>query len=160
MGKKRDAKPEKVSERDQAGCRGLPRLPGEALAKTGPRGNHGAPVTTPPGSELDRGGPYIELSEITPMDCPFVTPEQSASRRAITEVFDEFGFAAYPYEFWHYSRGDLQEAALHRTGQPARYGPVSFDPADGKVTPVPDALEPFVPLDEIRRKIADALAGA
>ena len=109
-------------------------------------------------AELDRGRPYIELSELTPMNCPFLTPEQAANRKAITEVFERLGFAAYPWEFWHYSRGDLQEAALHRTGKPARYGPVSFDPATGRVKPVENALEPFVPLAEIRRKIAEAMA--
>jgi D-alanyl-D-alanine dipeptidase len=105
------------------------------------------------GEELDRGGAYLDLSEITPMASPFLSPEARANRQAITEVFQRAGLAAYPYEFWHYSLGDVQEALIHRTGRPARYGPVNFDPASGKVTPVPDAEKPFVSMDEIRELI-------
>jgi D-alanyl-D-alanine dipeptidase len=111
-------------------------------------------------AELDRGGPYLEMSEKTPMDSPFVSTEARQNRKAITEVFEPFGFAPYPYEFWHYSRGDIQEAVLRRTGHPARYGPVDFDPADGKVRPVADADQPFVSMEEVREMSAQAMDGA
>ena len=108
------------------------------------------------GAELARGGPYLEMSEKTPMDSPFVSARARRNRKAITEVFEAFGFAPYPYEFWHYSRGDVQEAVIRRSGRPARYGPVDFDPPSGKVTPVPNPTDPFMGLDEVRKMIAAA----
>lgn len=107
--------------------------------------------------ELDRDGPYLEISEKTPMASPFVSTEATKNRRAISEVFEKAGFAPYPYEFWHYNRGDVLEAAVRGQPGPARYGPVDFDPATGKVTPVPNATEPFLSLADIRRKIAQAM---
>jgi D-alanyl-D-alanine dipeptidase len=108
------------------------------------------------GEEIDRGATYLDLSEITPMASPFISGEARRNRDEITRAFAGAGMSAYPYEFWHYSRGDVQEALIHRTGKPARYGPVSFDPATGKVTPVPNAERPFFSREEIRRMIAEA----
>ena len=110
------------------------------------------------GSEVDRGAPYIELSEKTPMGSPFVPRQARANRGAITRIMARQGFVAYPYEFWHYNRGDAMHACLHRSRKPARYGPVDLDPSDGTVTPIAEALEPLnrleefaVRLEEVRR---------
>jgi len=110
------------------------------------------------GSEVDRGAPYIELSEKTPMGSPFVPRQARANRGAITRIMARQGFVAYPYEFWHYNRGDAMDACLHRSRKPARYGPVDLDPSDGTVTPIAEALEPLnrleefaVRLEEVRR---------
>ncbi len=88
-------------------------------------------------SELDRGGPYLELSELTPMSSPFVSREASETRDEITALMRERGFMAYPYEFWHYSKGDAFAECLGKSGRPGRYGPVAFNAAAGVV----EALE-------------------
>jgi D-alanyl-D-alanine dipeptidase len=90
------------------------------------------------GAELDRGGPYLEISERTPMVSPFVTAEQRAVREQVTEAMAEQGFVAYPYEFWHYNRGDVFEHHLHGNPEPAPFGAVDVDPETGEATPMAD----------------------
>jgi zinc D-Ala-D-Ala dipeptidase len=87
------------------------------------------------GEELDRGGPYLELSELTPMDSPFVSQEARRVRQTLTATLERHGFAAYPYEFWHYSAGDVFDRQVRGSAEPARYGPVVVDLASGQVTP-------------------------
>lgn len=89
-------------------------------------------------SEIDRGRPYLECSELTPMTSPFITAEALANRRAITELMESHGFMAYPYEFWHYNKGDAYAEALNNTGQPARYGAIDWTAPEGAVTPCAD----------------------
>lgn len=89
------------------------------------------------GVELDRGGPYLELSELTPMDSPFVSPTARKNRAAITALMARHGFVAYPWEFWHYSQGDAYSEHLRHTGMPARYGAVDVHFPKGTVTPIP-----------------------
>ncbi|MBN1834955.1 MAG: hypothetical protein JW820_03835 [Spirochaetales bacterium] len=101
------------------------------------------------GGEVDRGAPYLELSEKTPMGSPFVSRQARANRRTITRIMARHGFVTYPFEFWHYNRGDALEACLRRSRRPARYGPVDLDPADGTVAPIGDALQPLNRLEEL-----------
>jgi D-alanyl-D-alanine dipeptidase len=108
------------------------------------------------GSEVDRGAPYIELSEKTPMASPFISAEAQANRKAITDLMRRHGFLEYPYEFWHYNQGDVYETDLN--GKPARFGPVDFDQATGKLTPIDNPTEPLNSLDEIRQSIEASLA--
>ena len=90
------------------------------------------------GAEVDRGGPYLEMSERTPMSSPFVSTQAQESRREITALMRRHGFVAYPFEFWHYNKGDAFDERLNSTGRPARYGAVDIDPDTGTVTPIPD----------------------
>jgi len=90
------------------------------------------------GVEVDRGGPYIELSEKTPMLSPFISSEAAANRTEITSLFERGGFVAYPYEFWHYSQGDAYDRMLADSGAAARYGAVDIDAATGRVTSIAD----------------------
>ena len=64
------------------------------------------------GAEVDRGGPYLMLSECTPMESPFVSAEARANRREIGIV--EKGVAAlesllfakyqmYRNVYWHHA---------------------------------------------------------
>ena len=48
------------------------------------------------GEEVDRGGPYLEMSERTPMHSPFVSPQAQRNRHEITEIMRESGFVEYP----------------------------------------------------------------
>lgn len=111
-----------------------------------------------PGQEIDRGAPYLEMSALTPMETPFISSEARANRQAITALMDEFGFVAYPWEFWHYSSGDAYDQFLRATGQPARYGAVDFDPATGRVTSLADPLQALNTSEEIRAEVDRALA--
>jgi D-alanyl-D-alanine dipeptidase len=108
-------------------------------------------------SEVDRGGRYIELSELTPMGSPFISAEAAGNRAEITAIMRRHGFVTYPYEFWHYCQGDAYEEYLIGSGRPARYGAVDFDPATGRVTPIPNPRDSLHSLEDIQRQIELAL---
>lgn len=91
--------------------------------------------------EIDRGRPYLEMSELTPMESPFIEKTALQNRLAIREVFEKQGFLAYPYEFWHYNQGDVYDEILHHTNRPARYGAVHCDLKTGRVEAVVNPLE-------------------
>ena len=106
---------------------------------------------------VGRGAPYLEMSELTPMDSPFVPADARRNREEITALMSRHGFAAYPYEFWHYSSGDAYEAYLTGAAGPARYGPVEVDPETGDVMPVEDPAALLTDVEEIDARIAKAL---
>jgi len=108
-------------------------------------------------SEVERGGPYIELSELTPMASPFVSAQAAQNRAEITKLMERHGFLAYPYEFWHYNKGDAYHEYLTQSGHPARYGAIDFDVTSGIITPVTNPKEPLHSLAEIQRYIEQAL---
>jgi len=108
-------------------------------------------------SEIDRGGSYLELSELTPMASPFISDTATCNRTEITEIMYRHGFVAYPYEFWHYSKGDSYAEFLTKSDKPARYGPVDFDLENGSITPISNAEKPFLSLGDIEQNIESAL---
>jgi D-alanyl-D-alanine dipeptidase len=110
------------------------------------------------GIEVDRGGPYLELSALTPMASPFISPTAGQNRREITALMDRHGFVTYPWEFWHYNAGDAYAEHLKHTGRPARYGPVHVDAADGSVTPIADPTSPLNSPATIRELMERTLA--
>lgn len=110
------------------------------------------------GTEVWRGNPYLEMSERTPMRSPFVEPEFTANRLAITELMEAQGFMHFPFEFWHYNKGDALGHILSGIPGPAAFGPVHWDPADNTVTAVPSPDQPLRPLPEIQREIDAAIA--
>lgn len=109
------------------------------------------------GGEIPRGGPYIEVSEKSPMRSPFITEEELANRLAITEVMESHGFMHFPFEFWHYNKGDAGDHILNQRPGPARYGPVDWNPDTNEVTPVADPLNPLNPLPKIEEEIDAAM---
>lgn len=110
------------------------------------------------GEEIDRGGSYLEISERTPMDSPFVSSEAQHNRTLITGIMSRHGFVAYPYEFWHYSAGDVYDQHLNDATVPARYGPVDMDRTTGKTTAILSPNDPITSIEEIRSHIKNALA--
>ena len=56
--------------------------------------------------EIDRDGYYPELCERTPMNSPFISTAARQNRTEITRLMESHGFMTYPWEFWHYSKGD------------------------------------------------------
>jgi D-alanyl-D-alanine dipeptidase len=107
--------------------------------------------------EVDRGAPYLEISEKTPMGSPFVSKDAARNRAEITAIMARYGFHTYPFEFWHYNKGDAYDEHLSGSGRPARYGPVDLDTATGAVTAVPDPAAPLNSEEEIGAGIAHAL---
>jgi D-alanyl-D-alanine dipeptidase len=112
------------------------------------------------GREVWRGGPYLEVSERTPMRSPFVEPEALENRFAITAIMEAHGFMHFPFEFWHFNKGDALAHILTGNDAPCRYGPVHWNPQTNEVTPVPDPLKPLNPLEVMQQEIDAALARA
>ncbi len=109
------------------------------------------------GVDVDRGGPYLEMSELTPMASPFASATGQANRREIMAIMRRAGFVEYPYEFWHFNSGDAYEAILLQSGEPARYGPIECDPATGAVTPFANPTAPLSELYELEAEVEAAL---
>ena len=108
-------------------------------------------------AEVDRGGPYLEMSELTPMNSPFISPQAKRNRQEITAIMRESGFVEYPYEFWHYGSGEVFEECVRRTDRPIRYGAVDYNAATGQVTSIEEPQKPLNSLEEIRAKIQVSL---
>lgn len=108
-------------------------------------------------TEVDRGGPYLELSERTPMESPFISETARTNRREISAIWTDHGFVAYPFEFWHYSQGDAYDQYIRGTGRPARYQAIDWDPRTRSMRPLSDLLTPLVSPEHIRRAIAWAM---
>ena len=112
------------------------------------------------GSEVWRGNHYLEMSERTPMRSPFVEPEFVANRLEITSVLEMHGFMHFPFEFWHYNKGDALGHILSRIPGPAKYGPVHWDAERNSVEPVENADQPLRPVPEIQQEILSAIGRA
>lgn len=110
------------------------------------------------GREVDRGGPYLEMSERTPMLSPFVSAEARENRREITAIMRRHGFVEYPYEFWHYNGGDAYEGVLSGGRRAARYGAIDWSESDGAITPISNPELPLNSADEFAQEIAAALS--
>ena len=110
------------------------------------------------GEEVDRGGPYLTMSEITPMATPFISIEARINRDFITRIFKRHGFVDYPFEFWHFSQGDAYDACLTTSGAPARYGAVDVDVATGSVEPIANPLRILNSHEELEEQITAAVA--
>ena len=109
------------------------------------------------GEEINRGGLYLELSEVTPMESPFTTQQARQNRAEITAVMQKHGFVAYPYEFWHYSKGDAYDEMLNGTGRPARYGPVNWNAKLGTVSPIENPEKRLNSDEKVKREIDRAI---
>lgn len=112
------------------------------------------------GSEVWRGNPYLEMSERTPMRSPFVEDSSLQNRLEITAIMESYGFMHFPFEFWHYNKGDALGHILTGNPAPARYGPVHWDAATNKVVAVENPQNPLRPLPEIEQEIAAAVERA
>jgi D-alanyl-D-alanine dipeptidase len=108
-------------------------------------------------TEVDRGGDYLELSERTPMESPFISEEALRNRLEIKDLMESHGFMAYPYEFWHFSKGDAYDEYMNRTGAPARYGAIHWDEGEQTITPVVSPELSLHSTEDIKQAIAGAL---
>lgn len=110
-----------------------------------------------PAIEIDRGAPYLEISALTPMNSPFISAEAKRNRQEINDLMWQHGFVDYPYEFWHYSSGDAYDQFFRKTGKPAIYGAVNWDPKNNKVETIEHPEIPLNSYEEIRTEINAAL---
>ncbi|MFT5524118.1 MAG: D-alanyl-D-alanine dipeptidase [Pirellulaceae bacterium] len=109
------------------------------------------------GHEVWRGNHYLEMSERTPMRSPFIDRADLENRLAITEMMEAHGFMHFPYEFWHYNKNDAGGHILTGKSEPAKFGPVHWNPDTNEVTPYEDPLSPLNPLTVIEREIEAAI---
>ncbi|MCH2126761.1 MAG: hypothetical protein MK165_18355 [Pirellulaceae bacterium] len=109
------------------------------------------------GKEVWRGAPYLDMSESTMMDSPFVDKDIHQNRQEITRMMEQHGFMHYPGEFWHYNQGDAAYHLLRQTAQPAIYGPIEWDAVSGTVTPFENLTSPLTPPDTMNQNLRAAL---
>jgi len=107
---------------------------------------------------LDMGGEYPECTIRTPMDSPFVTDEQRGNRELLRESFEATGLRAYPFEFWHFSFGDLDHALLTDSVSPARFSPIEFDPDTQTQTPFPDLDTPLLTIEQLAQSLGNQVS--
>ncbi|MBS0209124.1 MAG: hypothetical protein JSS27_09240 [Planctomycetes bacterium] len=112
------------------------------------------------GTEVWRGKPYLEMSELTPMRSPYVDADSLRNRLEITALLEARGFVHFPFEFWHFNQDDAMGNLLLGNSEPGRFGPVHWDQSTNRVTPVDDPLEPLNPPEVIEREIRAALERA
>ena len=78
----------------------------------------------------------------------------------VTALMEAHGFVHFPFEYWHFNKGDTMAHTLAGLLAPARYGPVHWDAAANTVTPYADALIPLNPLAQMEAEIFAALGRA
>ena len=100
------------------------------------------------------------MSERTPMRSPFISEADLQNRLKITALMESHGFMHFPFEFWHYNKGDALGHILTGNPAPGKYGPVHWDPATNQVVAVENSSNPLRPLPEIEKEIAAAVERA
>lgn len=110
------------------------------------------------GNEVSRGGPYLTVNETTPMQSPFVSREHHDNRLEILSIMESHGFMHFPFEFWHFSRGDATERLMNRDPRPASFGAVNWNPINNSITPIENPEQPLNPLPQIEKEIEAALS--
>ena len=111
-------------------------------------------------TEIGRGGPYLEMSERTPMRSPFISESELKNRLEITAIMESHGFMHFPFEFWHYNKGDAGAHLLTGNASPASFGPVNWNPNTNQVVAVASPMEPLNPLSVIESEIKAAMLRA
>lgn len=109
------------------------------------------------GSEVSRGGPYLTVDETTPMRSPFISQVDLQNRLEITAIMESHGFMHFPFEFWHFSKGDVADQIMNADSAPARFGPVNWDPTTNRIASVEDSTTPLNPLSQIEKEIEAAM---
>lgn len=82
------------------------------------------------GQPVDFGVPYPYGGSEAATLFPGFSQNVKKNRKILKDGMEKFGFTNYPFEYWHYSVGDVC-AAFIRGQKNAIYGPVEFDPTTG-----------------------------
>ncbi|OGG35546.1 hypothetical protein A2363_03400 [Candidatus Gottesmanbacteria bacterium RIFOXYB1_FULL_47_11] len=70
----------------------------------------------------DVGNNFFEHNESALTSYKNLTAEQTANRQLLQRVMEEHGFTNYPFEFWHFSIGDILDAFAR--GKVAKFGAI------------------------------------
>ncbi len=77
------------------------------------------------GHAVDMGTVYGDATKESMTTCLTITKKAQYHRKILCEAMQRVGLINYPFEWWHFSMGDV--GAAYSMGQPyARYGPVDY----------------------------------
>ncbi len=108
-------------------------------------------------SQLDRGIRYMQMSEQTFMDSPFISETATKNRREIRRILKKHGFVAHPFQFWHFSQGSAYTECVTESGEDAKYGAINFDLSSGGIVPLENPENSLYSIEEVQEKIQSAL---
>jgi D-alanyl-D-alanine dipeptidase len=77
------------------------------------------------GKDIDMGAEYLESSSKTTTNSKLISKFARKNRRILLRVMKKYGFANYPYEYWHFCMGD-KIATRVQNKKFAIYGPVIY----------------------------------
>jgi D-alanyl-D-alanine dipeptidase len=87
---------------------------------------------------INFGAPYPHGGIESTTDYPKLSKEARQNRQTLKDGMEKFGFINYPFEYWHYSIGDV--CAAYLSGQKSSiYMPLDYDPITGKTTVLSEA---------------------
>ena len=89
--------------------------------------------------QIDLGSSYRELTDGAITNYPDLPTTIKRKRRLLVDIMESEGLMNYPFEYWHFSRGDVGASYLSHAPQ-AIFGPVNFDPKKQKMA-FPDNLD-------------------
>ncbi len=83
-------------------------------------------------NEMDMGAKYSELSERSITNSKNISNSAKKARTILCEACKKHGLINYPFEYWHFSMGDVCESYINGK-ENAIYSPVDFDPKKMKI---------------------------
>lgn len=91
---------------------------------------------------VDMGVPYIHPGPESTTMYAGLSEETKKNRKILLAAMEKYGFANYPYEYWHFSMGD-KIAARVQGRKFAIYGPVIYNPKLRKTEPAKNPEKMF-----------------
>lgn len=76
--------------------------------------------------EIDMGSEYSALDDVSITNFPKLPDKIKTIRKLFCEITAKNGLVNYPYEYWHFSRGDVCASFINKESH-AIYSPVEFD---------------------------------
>jgi len=89
---------------------------------------------------VDLGCPYLTFSKQAITDSSSIGIEAKKNRNILVSAMKTAGFTNYPFEYWHFSLGDVCDAYVKKK-QYAVYGPVEIDMQTGRIVGVLPTME-------------------
>lgn len=91
------------------------------------------------GNEVDMGSKYLEDWDKAKTDCSDISNGAKANRKLLVKTMEKYGFSNYPFEWWHFSMGDVCAAVLKKNKQ-ADYGPLDYVKSKKIFKPISEKL--------------------
>lgn len=86
--------------------------------------------------KIDMGSEYPEGRAESKTTHPELSKKVIVLRKMLVSAMESSGLINYPFEWWHFSSGDVCATYLEKKPK-AKYGPVYFEPKSGKMTFLP-----------------------